>query len=269
MTDIAAAQVKSLREATGFGMMECKKALVESGGDFEGAQQLLRVRSQSKAGKVAGRSTGEGRVCAVIDGSAGAIVQVNCETDFVAKDRDFSGFAEKLCRAVLEADGDDLQSIPQLEEERQELVLKLGENVVVKKAVRLEAPEGGALASYIHQGSRIGVLAAISPASEAEGEFGRGLCMQIAAMRPGWIKPDDVPAEVLDKERGVFLEQQTDSDKPDDVKKRIVEGKIGKFLEESCLVSQPFLIDEDKTVGQALSDRKTSLEAFARLEIGG
>ncbi len=264
MSEISAVQVKSLRDATGLGMMECKKALVESDGDIGKANELLRIRSQAKAGKVSGRSTMEGRIGILVNDSAGVIAQVGCETDFVAKDENFISFVDFVLKTALEQeDVSNLASVPGLEDARQGLVLKLGENISVGEVASIKAA-GGSLASYVHQGSKIGVLATLD---RNDGNVGRDLCMHIAAMRPSFVSPEDVPAEVLEKERDIYSEQLAESGKPPEIISKIVDGKIGKYLEEACLLLQPFIKDEDKTVGEVLKERKAEIRRFVRLEI--
>jgi len=268
MAEISAAQVKGLRDATGLGMMECKKALVESGGDVEQARELLRIRSQSKAEKVAGRSTGEGRVGIAVDGSEGVIAEASCETDFVAKDGNFVAFVDRVCDAALKAEkGAAPESLEGIEQARQELVLKLGENVSVGRVTRLSSSGNGSLASYVHQGSKIGVLADVDPGSGGE-ELARNLCMHIAAMRPEYLKADDVPAAVKEGEEKIFRAQLEESGKPPEVVEKIVGGKIKKFLEESCLLSQAYIREDGKSVGKMLEEAGASVSGFVRMEIG-
>lgn len=266
MADISAALVKSLREETGLGMMECKRALVDSGGDAGKARDLLRVRGHAKADKVSGRAAAEGRVGIEIDGGRGAVAQVNCETDFVAKDENFVGFVAEVARAALGAGDGGPGSAPGIEEARKALVMKVGENVTIGDCSVLDAG-AGRLASYVHQGARIGVLASFA-GEDPDPAAMRDVCMHIAAMRPTHVSPSDVPEDTLEREREIFRAQAEESGKPPQVVEKIVAGKVERHLAETCLLSQPFVRADDQTVGEFLEEKGISVRGFVRSEIG-
>ncbi len=268
---ITAAMVKELRERTGAGMMECKKALSEAGGDMEAAIEIMRKSGAAKAVKKAGRVAAEGKIAvAMADGKA-AIVEVNCETDFVAKDDNFAGFVEAVAETLLKSDVADLDALngaelkggKSVEEVRQELVAKIGENVQIRRFAEMSV-EGGAMASYLH-GTRIGVLVALKGGTE---ELARDVAMHIAASRPVCISEDGVPQEMLDKEREIIRAQAEESGKPADIVEKMIGGRIKKYLAEITLVGQPFVKDPDTTVGKLLSDAGAEVIDFVRYEVG-
>ena len=267
---ISAAMVKELRERTGAGMMECKKALVETGGDLEEAVLRLRKSGQAKADKKAARVAADGRVALATDGTAGVIVEINSETDFVAKDDSFVAFAEQVARRALETGADDVASLSAaaleggrtVEEARTELVAKVGENIAVRRLKRLESPDR--LGSYSH-GGRIGVLVALAGGDD---ELARDLAMHIAASSPVCVDEAAVPADVLEKERAIFAEQARESGKPDDIVEKMVSGRVRKLLQEITLVGQPFVRDPDVSVGKLLESRAARVQAFVRFEVG-
>ncbi len=271
---ITASMVKELRERTGAGMMECKKALVETGGDIEAAVEHMRKAGLAKADKKAGRVAAEGMIAmaASEDGHKVALVEINSETDFVAKSDDFRNFARRVAERVLEADPADLEALLKLpmgegdersiEQARQELVAKIGENIQVRRFVRLESE--GNLGVYLH-GNRIGVVV------ELEGgdtDLARDLAMHVAASRPLCVSAGDVPAEVLAKEREIFAAQAAESGKPPEIVEKMVEGRIRKFLNEVTLLGQPFVKDPDQTVGGLLESRGARARRFVRMEVG-
>ncbi len=270
---ISAALVKELRERTGAGMMECKKALVETDGDIDAAIEQLRKSGQAKADKKAGRTAAEGRIL-VATGEAdksAAIVEVNCETDFVAGDANFGAFAEAVSRQVLAERPADVQALaalpleaggPSVDEARKELVAKIGENIGVRRFDVLEAE--GVLGSYLH-GNRIGVVVDL-----VGGDTGlaRDLAMHIAASRPLCISEEQVSAEVLDKEREIYRAQAAESGKPADIVEKMVAGRVKKFLKENTLVGQPFVKNPDQTVQQLLEQAGARVARFVRYEVG-
>lgn len=266
MAEISASLVKSLREETGLGMMECKRALAESEGDVGKARDLLRVRGHSKAEKVSGRSATEGRVGIETDGARGCVAQVNCETDFVAKDGNFQEFVGKVARAALDAGSDNPGSLPEVEEARKGLVMKLGENVTIGRCDVLDAG-AGRLASYIHQGAKIGVLASFA-GEDPDPQAMRDVCMHIAAMRPTHVSPSDVPSDALEKEREIYRAQAAETGKPPQVVEKIVDGKVQRHLEEQCLLLQAFVRDDGKTVQEFLGDKGLTVQGFVRAEVG-
>ncbi|HKK13129.1 MAG TPA: translation elongation factor Ts [Gammaproteobacteria bacterium] len=272
---ISAAQVKELRERTGSGMMECKKALVEADGDMDAAVEILRKSGLAKADKKAGRVAAEGLV--VIETSAdrkdAVMAEVNCETDFVAKKEEFQDFAAAVARRILSddpADVDALLALPlqdgadlSVEEARKELVAKLGENINVRRFVHMHA-EQGALSSYLH-GTRIGVLVDLEGGDE---QLGRDLAMHVAASRPVCVAEQDVPQELLDKEREIFVAQAESSGKPPEIIEKMVQGRLKKYLGEVTLLGQPFVKDPDTTVAKLLDKAGARVVRFDRLELG-
>lgn len=267
---ISASEVKELRERTGAGMMECKKALVETGGDMDAAVLYLRKSGQAKADKKAGRVAADGRIVIATDGRQAAIVEINSETDFVAKDENFASFADSVADLVLRenpADVDALASVKlgdgrTVEAARTELVAKVGENISVRRFARLQAEDH--LGAYTHQ-ARIGVLVSMAGGSE---ELALDLAMHIAAANPPYLDDAAVPGEVLDRERKVFAEQARESGKPDDIVRKMVEGKLAKYLKEVTLLGQPFVRDPDVTVGRLLQGAGARVAAYVRFELG-
>ncbi len=272
---ISASQVKELRERTGAGMMECKKALVEAGGDMEKAVENMRISGLAKADKKSGRTAAEGKVVTATseDGSAIAMVEVNCETDFVSMGDDFIAFADAVAQTVLER-GDDLEVLnaspvaafggDALTDVRQAMVAKIGENIQVRRAVRVSAPEGGNLGVYLH-GARIGVVAAISGGS---GDLAKDIAMHVAASNPVCVDSNGVPAETLEKERGILVAEAKESGKPDEIIEKMVDGRMRKYLAEITLVGQAFVKDPDQTVGKLLDGASASVTEFVRFEVG-
>ena len=268
---ITAAQVKELRERTGAGMMECKKALVETDGDMDAALEHLRKSGLAKADKKAGRVAAEGTIVHASEGTRAVLVEVNCETDFVAKDNNFRDFAEEVATLALKAsDIDSLNAMTMsggdsVEDTRQQLVAKIGENVQVRRLAHLNVnADDGAIGTYIH-GGRIGVMVALSGGDE---ELARDLAMHIAALNPEYRDAADVPEEVLAKEREILIAQAADSGKPADIIEKMVTGRLNKHLAEITLTGQPFVKDGDVTVGKLLKQKGASVNAFIRLEVG-
>jgi elongation factor Ts len=273
---ITAAQVKELRERTGSGMMECKKALVEAEGDMETAIETLRKTGLAKADKKASRVAAEGLVVIEIsdDNKTAAIVEVNCETDFVAKKDDFQAFAAAIAKRVLADDPADIDSLlamplhdgdaATIEDARKALIATIGENIAVRRFVRVES--NGELSSYRH-GVRIGVLVDLAGGTA---ELGRDLAMHIAAHdpRPVCVSEDQVPAEMIEKERDIFTAQARESGKPDNIIEKMIDGRIRKFLGEVTLRGQSFVKDPDQTVGQLLEAASASVLSFERVELG-
>ena len=268
---ISASMVKELRERTGAGMMECKKALVETGGDIEAAVEHMRKQGLAKADKKAGRIAAEGLVVVsgTPDGKRAAIVEVNCETDFVSGGDDFQAFAKQVGELVLEtrpADLDALLATPvegaTVEETRRALVAKIGENIGVRRYAVLESD--GVVGSYVH-GTRIGVLVALEGGDEG---LARDLAMHIAASRPQYVDESGVPEAFLAKEREILVEQAAGEGKPAEIVAKMVEGRLRKQLAEITLVGQPFIKDPDTRVGKLLSDNGATVQAFVRYEEG-
>lgn len=270
---IAASTVKELRDLTGAGMMECKKALVETGGDIEAAVEILRARGKAKAEKRSGRVAAEGRIELLLaeDGRRGVVMEVNCETDFVARDDGFLAFAAEAAALALSKAPADVQALMQLpresgsgslEERRSELVAKIGENIGVRRFEIHEAV--GQLGSYLH-GTRIGVLVDVQGGDEA---LRRDLAMHVAASRPQCIGVDDVAPELLERERRILSEQAASEDKPPEIVARMVEGRLRKYLNEITLLGQPFVKDPDLTVEKLLKSRDASVRHMVRMEVG-
>jgi elongation factor Ts len=272
---ITAALVKELRERTGAGMMECKKALVESDGDIEAAIEAMRKSGQAKAAKKAGRIAADGVVVLKIapDGKSAVMVEVNSETDFVAKDANFADFANAvgeaaLACAVADVDGLIAQSIrvgeaTTIAEAREALVAKIGENVQLRRLVRFDKAQG-LLHSYRH-GVRIGVLVEMEG---GDAELGKDVAMHIAASNPLCVSADQVPAEALEKEKEIFRAQALESGKPADVVDKIIGGRVRKYLEEVTLLGQAFVKDADLTVEKLLDRAGAKVYRFARVEVG-
>ncbi|MDJ0653404.1 MAG: translation elongation factor Ts [Xanthomonadales bacterium] len=270
---VTAAMVKELRERSGAGMMECKKALVETDGDIEAAIEHLRKTGLAKADKKSGRVAAEGRVVSAAsdDGSTAVLVEVNSETDFVAKDENFLNFAGTVANAALAAGASEVPEILQqtgddghtLEEARQALVAKIGENIQVRRAASLGA-DGGNLGVYLH-GGRIGVLVQVQG---GDAELAKDVAMHIAASRPGYISVDDVPADEVAKEKEILIAQAQDSGKPAEIIEKMVTGRLRKHLSEITLLGQPFVKDPDQTVEKLLKSKDASVVNFARLEVG-
>jgi elongation factor Ts len=266
---ISAAQVKELRERTGAGMMECKKALVETGGDMDAAIEHLRKSGLAKADKKAGRVAAEGTVVHAAEGSRAVLVEINCETDFVAKDDNFRNFAEEVAGLALNAADVDAVNAASMangntvEETRQQLVAKIGENVQVRRLAQLDAGDG-VVGSYIH-GGRIGVMVALNGGDE---ELARDIAMHVAALNPAYRDVADVPEEVMAKEKEILIAQAADSGKPADIIEKMVAGRLNKHLAEITLTGQPFVKDGDVTVGKLLKDQGASIISFIRLEVG-
>ena len=267
---ITASMVKELRERTGAGMMECKKALVEADGDAEQAAEILRKSGQAKADKKSGRIAADGRIVVAVDGTQAAVVEVNSETDFVARDENFVAFSDAVAAAALAKGVTDVEVMANLqlsdgrsvEEARTELIAKVGENIGVRRIAIVSTDD--VLASYTH-GSRIGVAVAMRGGDEA---LARDLAMHIAASNPMCIDESGVPAETLDSERRILTEQAKSSGKPAEIVDKMVEGRLGKFLKEVTLLGQPFVKDPDTSVGKLLDKAGATVTGFVRFEVG-
>lgn len=266
---ITAALVKELRERTGAGMMECKKALTETGGDVEAAIELMRKSGQAKADKKASRIAAEGRVEVAAQDHQAAIIEVNSETDFVAKDPHFQQFAATCAQVALTSGADSVEALmttehdgQTLEAHRALLIAKIGENVQVRRFERVHSE--GPLGVYLH-GARIGVVVALKGGDEA---LAKDIAMHIAASRPVCIDADQVPTELVEKERSIFRAQAEESGKPAEIVEKMVEGRIRKFLAEVTLVGQPFVKNPDQTVAQLLKEQGAEVTAFVRYGVG-
>ena len=266
---ISASQVKELRERTGAGMMECKKALTETGGDLEAAVEAMRKSGMAKADKKAGRVAAEGRVEIAGEGNKAVIVEINCETDFVGNDDNFRAFSSACANAALNGEADSVDALmaetvdgQTLEEQRTQLVAKVGENVQVRRFERMAAAD---TLGYYQHGARIGVLVGLTGGDEA---LAKDVAMHIAASSPVCVDEGQVPTELLDKERAIFKAQAEESGKPANIVEKMIEGRIRKYLGEITLVGQPFVKDPDLTVGQLLESKGASIAAFVRYEVG-
>jgi elongation factor Ts len=268
--NITADSVKQLRERTGAGMMECKKALVETQGDLDAAAELMRKSGLSKADKKAARVAAEGSVAIERSGSNAVLVEVNCETDFVARSDEFQAFAKDVARAALAqapASLEALLALPHgaeasLDGRRRALIAKIGENISIRRFVRLTSP--GPLGTYAH-GSRIGSLVALQGGDEA---LAKDLAMHVAASNPAYIDIADVPAETLDKERAILIEQTKAEKKPPEIIAKMVEGRLRKYVAEITLLGQPFVKDLDVTVEKLLKGAGAKVVQFVRYEVG-
>jgi len=272
MPAITASMVAELRAKTDAPMMECKKALTEADGSFERAEEILRVKLGSKAGKAASRVTAEGVVSAAVQGSTGALVEVNCETDFVSKNESFLAFTKACAQLVADHDPADVAALsalayaqdgfgPTLEDVRKGLIGKIGENMAIRRFQRYSG--GGALASYLH-GTRIGVIV------EFDGDplAAKDVAMHVAAMKPAALAQADVPAALVDKERKIAAEKAAESGKPPEIVAKMVEGAAQKFLKEVSLLNQPFVKNDKQSVGQMLKERATRVLRFTLYVVG-
>ena len=273
MTQVTADQVKELRERTGAGMMDCRKALVATGGDIPLAIEKLRMEGQAKAVKKAGRTAADGAIAVAASSEAIAIVEVNCETDFVAKGDDFQDFAKAAAAAALAAKPATVEQLgaarsgaQTLEEIRKAMVARIGENITLRR-VEIVKSAGGPLATYIHAGNRIGVVVALA---KGDLELGKDIAMHVAAQRPQFLAAAEVPADLQDSERKVIEAQTAEqaAGKPPEIVKKMVEGKLRKFLGEITLLGQAFVKDPDQTVEKVLAARGGSVARFVRFEVG-
>jgi len=272
MSTISAQLVKELRERSGAGMMECKKALVENNGDIETAMEWLRKSGLAKADKKASRIAAEGRIVAAQATGKAVLVEVNCETDFVAKDASFLKFSDTVANVALESGAADIDALKaaaypgaaNVEEAGKALIATIGEKIDVRRLVRVE--NDGVIGSYIH-GGRIGVLVALKGGSE---ELAKGVAMHVAAMNPPYVRADDVPADFLAKEKDIALSQMSDKDKakPAEILEKIVAGKVNKIISEVTLLGQPYVLDTNVTVADALKKEGADVVSVARLAVG-
>ena len=262
MANITAAMVKELREMTGAGMMECKKALAEVEGEMEKAIDVLRTRGLAAAAKKAGRATNEGTVIAIVsdDAKAGVVMELNCETDFVGMNEKFKGYAERIAKVALASKVSDVEALKAATDENGETVEAIltdcvhvmGENTTLK---RVQFVEADAVASYIHMGGKIGVLVqfdveGIDPASEGFQAYGRDVAMQVAAIPAVAANRDQVPADVIEHEMSIYKAQAAESGKPEAIQEKIATGRLEKFYKESCLTEQEFVKNSDQTIQQ-------------------
>ncbi len=269
MAEITAGMVKELRELTGLGMMECKKALEEAGGDMKKAEELLRIKSGAKASKAASRVAADGAIGTFLEGNVGALVEVNAETDFVAKNPDFIDFTRKVAELVAKQGPADVAALSELkiggetvESVRQKLVQKIGENIAVRRFERLQAK--GKLLDYVHPGSKVAVIVDY----EGDGEVAKDLTHHIAFAKPRYMTKAEYPAEAIAAERKILEARAAESGKPPEIVAKMVEGGINKFLAENTLMGQPFVKDDKQTVEKMLAAKKTKLNAYKVLVVG-
>lgn len=262
MAAISASMVKELRERTGLGMLECKKALAEVDGDVEKAIEELRKKSGMKAAKKAGRTAAEGVVVAKVaaDNGSAMLVEINSETDFAAKNEDFVAFADKVAAAAFESGSTDVAGL--LDSEREALVQKVGENIAPRRAVKAE---GEVVGAYVHSNARIAALVALKG---GDAELAKDIAMHVTAVNPRVCNPDDMPAEELEKEKEIIKAQPDMEGKPAEIVEKMMGGRIKKFLKENSLVEQPFVKNPEVTVGKLAKDAGAEVISFVRLEVG-
>ena len=276
MAEITASMVMDLRSRTGLPMMECKKALAETGGDAAKAEELLRVRSGARASKAADRIAGEGVIGAFVaaDGRTGVMVELNCETDFVARNADFVAFARNLAQVVAEKNPADAASLSAsaldggtVESARQALVQKIGENVSIRRFVRVSTQ--GRLAQYLHGGGRIGVTVAYEGGDEQTGkDIAMHVAASVASVRPVCVARDQVPKDLVERERAIYAAQAAESGKPADIVAKMVDGRINKFLSEVTLLGQPFVKNPDLSIEKYLKTKSATVKSFELYVVG-
>lgn len=269
---ITASMVKELRERTGAGMMECKKVLTQTDGDMDAAIEELRIKGAAAAEKKAGRIAAEGVIVAAGNDTSGALVEVNCETDFVAKDDSFNAFTSAVATAIIDSEPADLAALADtvisggdqtVEAARKELIAKIGENISVRRFSRFDA-EGGTVSSYLH-GSRIGVMVKLEGGDET---LGRDIAMHIAASNPLAISEQDMDEDVVAREKDIFVAQARESGKPDEIIEKMIGGRIKKFLEQNTLLGQKFVKNPEQSVADLLKAGNASVKEMVRFEVG-
>ena len=263
MTGISASAVKELRERTGLGMMDCKNALVQSSGDMDLAIETLRKSSGMKAAKKAGRIAADGIISSRVGNGIGVIVEVNCETDFAAKNQDFLAFADSVTQRVFEGRISNIESID-FEDVREKLVQKIGENITIRRSEIIEDADAS-ISNYIHGNKKIGVLLAVSGGDYA---LAQDIAMHIAAMNPLVVSPEQVSSELVEKEREIYRAQAEESGKPQEIVEKMVDGRVRKYLAEISLTEQPFVKDSEKKVGDLCSSSGAKIVRFVRYEVG-
>lgn len=262
MAGVSASLVKELRERTGLGMMDCKKALVEAEGNIDAAIESLRKSSGMKAAKKAGRIASDGLLGNRVEGAKGVIVEVNCETDFAAKDDNFKAFVQTVTDTVFETGNCDIATLG-LDDTRDALVQKMGENISIRRADLFEST--GQVVEYIHTNGKLGVMLSMEGGDEA---LGRDIAMHIAAMNPTVVSAEDAPADLVATEREIYTAQAQDSGKPPEIIEKMIEGRIKKYLAEISLLEQAFVKDGDIKVGALLKKAGATIHRFVRMEVG-
>ena len=262
MTAVSASMVKELRERTGLGMMDCKKALVDSEGDMEAAIENLRKSSGMKAAKKAGRIASDGLLSIKVDGATGVIVEVNCETDFAARDENFIAFVKTVTDKVFDLGETDVEALG-LETERENLVQKIGENISIRRAQVFK--DEGTVVEYLHTNGRIGVMLSMEGGSD---DLGKDVAMHIAAMNPTVVSSEDAPADLVAKEREIYTAQAQDSGKPPEIVEKMIDGRIRKYLAEISLMEQAFVKDSDTKIAALLKKEGAVVNRFVRYEVG-
>ena len=263
---ISASQVKELREMSGVGMMECKKALVETDGDLNKALDLLRANSSLKAEKKASRVAADGEVKISKNSEYSCLIEINSETDFAAKDSKFKDFAGEVAEYLANnqiTDMADLSSI--FEEKRQSLIQSIGENIQLRRLQTLDVPSGGCIGAYLHSDGKLAALVSIDTDNM---ELAKDLAMHVSATNPTCLQSEDIDPELLERERSIFLAQAEESGKDESIMEKMVEGKVKRFLSEVTLVSQGFVKNPDQSIEELLKENNTSIIAFARLKVG-
>ena len=264
MSQVTASLVKELRDRTGLGMMECKRALVEADADIDKAIEDLRKSSGMKAAKKAGRTAADGLVSVKVEGGYGVVVEVNSETDFVARDEGFQGFVAAVVNAGFSSKATDMAALMEgdLESAREALVQKIGENISPRRISRVEADVVG---GYVHSNNRIAVIVGLSGGDE---ELAKDVAMHVAAVNPAVVSSDQMPADIVAAEKEIFAAQARESGKPEEIIEKMIVGRVNKFLKESSLVDQPFVKDPDTSVGNLVKAAGAQILSFVRFEVG-
>ena len=264
MANVSAAMVKELRERTGLGMMECKKALTAADGNIEQAIEDLRKNSGLKAAKKADRTAAEGKLRVVVDGGSAVIVEINSETDFAAGDANFGAFADKVVAKLAETKNADVAALMagELEDAREALVQKIGENITVRRPVVLE---GDTLGAYVHSNGKIACVVVLNGGNE---EVAKDIAMHVTASNPRVVRGEEMPADVLEKEKEIIKAQPDMAGKPAEIVEKMMVGRINKFLKENSLLDQPFVKNPDQTVGQLAKEAGAEVVSFVRMEVG-
>ena len=263
---ITASQVKELRDMSGVGMMECKKALVETNGDIEKALDLLRANSSLKAEKKASRVAADGEVKVAQNYKYSSLVEINSETDFAAKDSKFKEFTNDISDYLSNNFVNDISKLAEIfEEKRQSLIQSIGENIQLRRLQTIEVPSGGTIGAYIHSDGRLAALVSIDKANQ---ELAKDLAMHVSATNPSCLNAEDIDQELLERERSIYLAQAEESGKDAAIMEKMVEGKVKRFLSEVTLVSQGFVKNPDQTIEQLLKENDASIISFARFKVG-